>query len=252
MATALLIQSDSTTQHVTPANGEHFTLEEMQQHVGGYIEVVRLGDGTVLIVNEDGKPQGQPRNEFATRIFQARVGRHDHIVGNVLRCDEKTAGGGEKVEDHFQDDYFGNVIVCYTRKQAIDDGVLWQLSGPGYTGDAEIPKLCREAGFKIPIAITATAMHEFVHPLPESSEVLRECQDANGRLWDVLWMTLHTMRTTPNGPNKSTLMVKLSVVPNGTENDREWKPAVLRTIKCVCGPDDDGSPCLTYMLPHED
>ena len=26
----------------------------------------------------------------------------------------------------------------------------------------------------------------------------------------------------------------------------------LVTLKAVCGPDDDGSPCLTVMLPDED
>ena len=39
-----------------------------------------------------------------------------------------------------------NIIDIYTRRQAIEDGVLVQLSGPGYQGDQWIPAMVAEAG----------------------------------------------------------------------------------------------------------
>ena len=47
------------------------------------------------------------------------------------------------------------VIHTYTRRQAIEDGVLFQVSGPGYQGDDWVPKMAAELGYKIPIAMTA-------------------------------------------------------------------------------------------------
>ena len=50
-----------------------------------------------------------------------------------------------------------DVIATYSRLQAIEDGVLVQLSGPGYQGDAWVPEMVAECGYKIPLAITAAA-----------------------------------------------------------------------------------------------
>jgi len=47
-------------------------------------------------------------------------------------------------------------IDIYTRRQAIEDGVLVQLSGPGYQGDPWVPAMVAEAGFRYPVAMTAT------------------------------------------------------------------------------------------------
>lgn len=38
----------------TPKDGKCFTLEELQTIVGGYIEIVQLKHGLVIVVNEDG------------------------------------------------------------------------------------------------------------------------------------------------------------------------------------------------------
>ena len=61
------------------------------------------------------------------------------------------------------------VLYSYTRKQAIDDGLLH-----------EVGKLAKEAGFKIPLCIT-DGVHELCQP-PEDDG----CQSYEGRLWDVL------------------------------------------------------------------
>jgi hypothetical protein len=35
-------------------------------------------------------------------------------------------------------------------------------------------------------------------------------------------------------------------------DNREGTPPLVRRLKAVCGPGDDGEPCITVMLPEED
>lgn len=80
---ATIIYSNGTETEVSPANGTDFKLEELQKIVGGYIEVLNLNDGRIMVVNEEGKIQGLDLNVIATYIY----GRHtDCVVGNVLVC----------------------------------------------------------------------------------------------------------------------------------------------------------------------
>ncbi len=48
------------------------------------------------------------------------------------------------------DDFWSDadIIDIYTRRQAIEDGVLVQLSGHGYQGDPWMPAMVAEAGFR--------------------------------------------------------------------------------------------------------
>ena len=71
---------------------------------------------------------------------------------------------------------FGPVIFAYTRAQAIEDGIL-----------VDVSETAREAGFKIPVAVTRTVWDRII-ALPEG---YRGFQDERGRLWDVLWMARH-------------------------------------------------------------
>ena len=129
-------------------------------------------------------------------------------------------------------DIFGEPIAVYTRRQAIEDGVLVDLMQPETVG------LVREAGFKFPVAMTAGA---FAATVAEIGQPLPEGQDIRGRLWDVLWMLLCAIRTAG-----STDRVKFRVsVWNGSRRDevKLWS---------LCGPGDDGAPVVTIMLEGED
>lgn len=61
----------------TPANGEKFTLEELQAVVGGYIEIVTLPDRSLLVCHEEGRLRQLPLNKPASFIAN-RI-----ILGNV-------------------------------------------------------------------------------------------------------------------------------------------------------------------------
>jgi len=70
---------------VTPANGKHFSLAEMQRFVGGYIEIIPAQDPLFsLVINEEGKLNGLPRNETATSMTRGVVMPGDFVVGDVL------------------------------------------------------------------------------------------------------------------------------------------------------------------------
>jgi hypothetical protein len=63
-------------------------------------------------------------------------------------------------------------IYRYTRAQAIEDGVLIDVSA-----------VAREAGIAYPVALTSAAWGRCVTVPPGV-----EGQDEAGRLWDVLWL----------------------------------------------------------------
>src|SRR5262249_50287676 len=111
---------------------------------------------------------------------------------------------------------FGEVIFAYTRKQAIADGVL-----------VDVTETAREAGFRIPVALTRAVWAEYV-AVPEGVEA----QDEAGRLWDVLWMCRFGIGQGKN-LDASEVLFQLHV----RNDNREGEPPLV-TLKAVCGPDD--------------
>ena len=77
---ATLYKTDGTSEQVTPANGQDFRLEELQGYVGGLIDIVRLEDGDLLVVNDEGLIHGLPLNEQASWIAGSV------LTGDVVRC----------------------------------------------------------------------------------------------------------------------------------------------------------------------
>ncbi len=71
---------------------------------------------------------------------------------------------------------FGEIVSCYTHSQAFEDGVLINVS-----------KMAIEAGFKYPVAVTASVWHKCIDWRDEDSEK-QTVQDAEGRLWDIFCM----------------------------------------------------------------
>ncbi|MGD0778471.1 MAG: DUF6573 family protein [Candidatus Solibacter sp.] len=120
------------------------------------------------------------------------------------------------------------VIYAYTRAQAIEDGVLIDVSS-----------VAKEAGIKFPVAMTSTVWGEYVE-VPEGVN----CQDERGRLWDILWMLRCNARR-----GGDTLFFKLYV---RNHNRERLDSRDLVTLKAVCGPGDTPEPVITIMLPDED
>jgi hypothetical protein len=120
-----------------------------------------------------------------------------------------------------------DVIYAYTRQEAIEDGVLIDVS-----------KMAREAGLKYPTAVTSSLWEKYIKP--SENDKKKYHQSVEGRLWDVLWMfSLAAMRCSRN-----TLLYKVIFVVRGRQK--------TATLKAVIGPGDDMDPVVTIMLPEED
>ncbi len=124
-----------------------------------------------------------------------------------------------------EDEIFGDVIHSYTRAQALEDGVL-----------VDVSTLAREGGFRYPVAVTARVWHEWIEPPVEAIG-----QDPTGRLWDLLNVLLVEIRKSGSGQR-----VDFKVLfEQGGEK-------VCADFYALCGPGDSGEPVITVMLPEED
>jgi hypothetical protein len=120
-----------------------------------------------------------------------------------------------------------DLLFVYSRADALADGVL-----------VDATATAREAGIVYPVALTRAVWCRCVE-VPEGVEG----QDEAGRLWDVLWMLRDAIGRAKPGTQR--ILYQLHV-----RDDNRRARAV--TLKAVCGPNDDGSPCVTVMMPDED
>ena len=121
-----------------------------------------------------------------------------------------------------------DLIHRYTRAQALADGVLIDVS-----------TVAREAGITYPVALTSAAWGRCVTVPPGV-----ECQDEAGRLWDVLFLLALAIHRSDGGAE-----VRFGV--HVRDDNSEGTPPLVR-LKAVCGPDDQGEPVVTVLLPEED
>lgn len=83
---SVIIMADGLQKKVDPANGTDFSIDELNEFVDGYIEIVHIGD-KLLVCNEEGKLKNLQYNATATCLINA-AGIKDYIVGNALFCDK--------------------------------------------------------------------------------------------------------------------------------------------------------------------
>lgn len=84
---AKIIYTDKEAEDYTPKNGKAFELDELQGIVDGNFEIVRLRDGRMIIVDEDGKSKDKAVNIPATNILRRDHYTTDYIVGIAIVCD---------------------------------------------------------------------------------------------------------------------------------------------------------------------
>ena len=102
-----------------------------------------------------------------------------------------------------------------------------------------------DVGFQWPVALTVAAWADCV----AWSDVENEHQaydDQSGRLWDVLSMAASAVRTT-SITNQQLLFDLLRIPSDGHATNSE-----RLALKLILGPDDNGEPVITIMLPEED
>ena len=134
--------------------------------------------------------------------------------------------------DFWQD---AEVISSYSRAQAIEDGVLVDLSDPA----GDLAALVSEAGIKFPVAMTAAAFAATIG----LTEDLPAGQNVEGRAWDVLMCLRIAIQ---QSASKATDRVDFRV---GVWDGKRQLPVALYAL---VGPGDQGEPVITIMLPGED
>ena len=120
------------------------------------------------------------------------------------------------------------VIDVYTRAQAIEDGVLIDVS----------PVAMAEHGFRYPVAVTERVWAEVVIPPGE----VATWQDDLGRLNDLLTCLKYGIKRSQKA---SEVIFKMDVI-----NEGEKRKTI--TLKGTCTPGDNLEPVITVMFPDED
>ena len=64
------------------------SLSDAQKFVGGWVEVVQVNDG-ILIIDEEGKLKYNPVNEVASKMYADKYGAADVIVGDAIYIPNK-------------------------------------------------------------------------------------------------------------------------------------------------------------------
>ncbi len=118
-----------------------------------------------------------------------------------------------------------DVVYSYTRSQAIEDGVL-----------VDISELAREAGFKFPVAVTRTVF-ELLNDTAQAG------QSFEGRAWDLLMVLRFEIKKSKTGE-----LVYFAPLFNAHEH-QDPKPYKLYA---KCHPGDTLEPVITVMFPNED
>ena len=156
------------------------------------------------------------------------------------------------------EDFFGPVISSYTRADALADGML-----------VDVSELAREAGFVIPVAVTASVWDECIDWPEESEQGFG--QSIDGRLWDVLFMAHWKIKECTWLEKEETecsevclirtgymdLEYQLNVIPKDTKAETiteidDFTGAKLTTLKINIGPGDNAEPVITIMQTYED
>lgn len=125
---------------------------------------------------------------------------------------------------------FGDIISSYSRKQALEDGFLVDVSATA-----------REAGIKFPVAMTRTVWDGYVK-VPDGIMA----QDEMGRLWDIVYMLRVAIKRSGDGE-----VINYSLYVRNHNRERLDRRDEVQ-LKAICGPGDDPQPVITIMLPDED
>lgn len=128
------------------------------------------------------------------------------------------------------------LIDSYSRKQAIEDGVL-----------IDVTDLAKQAGFVCNVCVTA-GVWSFINEIPD----MFKYQDVTGRLWDVLNVLLCRCRKCNNSfvKFKVHMPYEMTITEIDCPDRREIFEGIFLTSAASSG--DNGELVITIQLPTED
>ncbi len=126
-----------------------------------------------------------------------------------------------------------DVIDTYTRAEAIEDGVL-----------VDVTEMAKEAGINDPVALTET-VYSMIENKPE-------LEDISGRTWEIIWMLRCAITGLIPSKKVGESLIYFKMILNDSNVDYEnFKPKEI-TLKALRHGGDAGEPVITVMLPEED
>ena len=132
-------------------------------------------------------------------------------------------------------DFKNFTTYSITRAQLLADGSL-----------RDITAAAREAGHRIPVAITRAAWEDCIAWTAKSTEQQKR-KNENTRLWDVVWMCAFGLRMARPSAGMFTTF-DLIRQPNGGRT----MEGIETTLKAIVTAGDAGEPVLTILMLHED
>ena len=122
------------------------------------------------------------------------------------------------------------LIYCYSRKQALEDGI-----------QVDVSETAKEAGIRYPVFITGTVYERCV-AVPDGVSG----QDEAGRLWDVL--TMFRWAASKEHEHQTRFYFKLYV------RNQDDQPPRLVELVAACGAldFDDPQPAITIFFPEDE
>ncbi|CAA9301604.1 MAG: hypothetical protein AVDCRST_MAG93-4643 [uncultured Chloroflexia bacterium] len=133
----------------------------------------------------------------------------------------------------FWDD--AEIISRYTRAQAIEDGVL-----------SDVSKIAREAGIIHPVALTTNIRIDLDDIPPTRSGI----ESYQGRMWDLLNIARWYMRSAPDGKDTIYAKMILTRLEQHVSGRNVFKKTYI--FKIHVGPGDTPAPVITIMRKDED
>lgn len=128
-----------------------------------------------------------------------------------------------------------DVVHTYTRAQALEDGVL-----------VDAGSMAREAGFRVPVALTNAAWVECVAWSEHDDQAKPGSgQSTQGRLWDVLTMAMHAARGAGDASQVPFTVLRVS------RKGETLEPGCVDLMLWI-HPGDEGEPVCTVLLEGED
>jgi hypothetical protein len=121
-----------------------------------------------------------------------------------------------------------DIIHTYTRSDIIADGYMIDITA-NYPNEAKL--------FKFPVAMT----REVWNIVDQAANNPKAGNTHAGIVFDILYMSIHGI--TKKFSESEHLF---TVIIAGAGRERNY------TLKAICGPSDDGSPCITILTEFED
>ena len=124
------------------------------------------------------------------------------------------------------------IIHSYTRAQALEDGVLF-----------DVTLTAKEAGFRVPTAISSNLYARYIKPSEETRE---HGQSTLGRLWDVLMV----FRVYAHRSGSQRVLFPVQFV-TGTRQDGSPRNETVQVLGLLHS-GDTREPVITIMLPEDE